>query len=116
MFMYHGWPKLTGGPDSWRQLGMAMGNLGITFFPAVWGLMSASAEFIGGACLFVGFMTRPICVLMAFNMLVASVFHLRKGDGLMLASHAIESCIVFTGLVFIGSGKYSVDSLLAINK
>ena len=59
MFILHGLPKMMGGPEQWAGLGMAMGNLGITFAPAFWGFMAAFAELVGGICLLLGIMLRP---------------------------------------------------------
>jgi len=109
MMMMHGLPKLTGGVDRWEAVGGAMGNLGITFFPVFWGLMAAVSETFGGFLLLIGLAFRPACLLLAFTMLTAAINHLSRGDGLMGASHPIELCIVFLGLLFIGPGKYSVD-------
>ena len=108
MFVMHGLPKMLGGPDQWAGLGMAMGNLGVGFAPAFWGFMAAFAELIGGVCLILGFMMRPACGLLFITMLVAAVFHIKKGDGIMGASHAIELGIVFLSLIVIGPGKYSL--------
>jgi putative oxidoreductase len=109
MFMYHGYPKLLGGPEKWAALGSTMKYIGITFMPSFWGLLAAASETFGGFLLLLGLTFRPVCVLLAFTMLIASIMHLKSGDGLMAASHAIELCIVFMGLVFVGPGKYSVD-------
>jgi len=109
MFIYHGAPKIMGGPALWTGLGSAMGNLGVTFAPAVWGFLAALAEFGGGICLLLGFAFRPACIMMAFTMTVAAVFHLSKGDTLNEASHAVESGIVFLSLILIGPGSYSID-------
>ena len=45
---------------------------------------------------------------MVINLIVAALSQLNQG-GLMDASHAIEVCVVFAGLIFVGPGKYSVD-------
>ena len=116
MFIMHGFPKMAGGPEQWAGLGMAMGNLGITFAPAFWGFMAAFAELVGGACLLLGLMFRPACALLTFTMIVATLFHLNNGDGIMGSSHAIEAFIVFFGLIFVGSGKYSIDFFLKKKK
>jgi putative oxidoreductase len=116
MFIYHGLPKLLGGPALWAQLGMATGTLGIHFLPVFWGFMAAVAEGIGGLLLLLGLLSRPACLLMFFNMVVAASFHLGKGDGLGIASHAIEVGIVFLSLVLIGPGKYSLDEVIRPSK
>jgi len=112
MFLFHGYPKLAGGPETWEKLGMAMTTFGIDFLPAFWGFMSAFAEFFGGICIILGLFFRPACILLTINMIVATSMHLSRGDGLMGASHAIEIGIVFLSLIFIGSGKYSLDDIL----
>lgn len=109
MFMYHGFPKITGGPEKWAGLGMAMGSLGIHFFPVFWGFMAAVSEFFGGILLIAGLFTQPTCAFMAFTMAIASLTQLTKGQGLDGASHAMELGIVFIGLIFVGPGKYSLD-------
>ena len=109
MFVVHGAPKLMGGVEMWTRLGGAMGNLGVTFFPVFWGFMAALAEAGGGVCLILGLALRPASVLMAFTMIVAATHHLKAGDGLAGASHAIELAIVFASLILIGPGRYSLD-------
>ena len=108
MFIMHGYPKIMGGPEMWKGVGGAMGNVGITFLPTFWGFLAAITETFGGFLLLIGLAFRPAALLLTFVMLVASLFHL-KTEGLMSASHAIEMGIVFVGLAFVGPGRYSVD-------
>ena len=110
MLIYHGWPKLTGGTQMWHGLGQAMGNLGITFAPAFWGFMAAAAEFFGGIALILGVPLRIFCVLLVIDMFVAALFHLKAGQGLGQASHAIELLIVFISLLVMGAGKFSLSA------
>ncbi len=109
MFIYHGYPKLMGGVQSWEGLGQATKYAGIHFWPVVWGLLAALTEVFGGFLLIIGLAFRPACILLVINLIVATLSHIGKGDGLTGASHAIEDAIVFAGLLFIGPGKYSVD-------
>jgi len=113
MFVHHGWPKISGGPQMWAKIGGAMANFGITFTPAFWGLMAALSEFGGGLCLIAGFKTRIAALFMASTMTVAVTMHLSRGDSLAVASHAIEAGVVFLSLVLIGAGKYSLDARIA---
>lgn len=106
MFLFHGWPKLTGGPDKWAALGQSMGYLGIHVVPVFWGFMAAVSEFFGGACLILGVVFRPACLLLVCTMAVAATMHFGRGDSLQTASHAIELGFVFFGLLFIGPGRY----------
>ncbi|GGG75519.1 quinol oxidase [Parapedobacter pyrenivorans] len=109
MFVMHGYPKLMGGPDRWEGVGSAMGHVGVTFLPVVWGLAAALAETLGGLCLILGLFFRPVALVLAFTMLIAALSHLGRGDGIKGASHAIEIGVVFLGLAFVGPGKYSMD-------
>ena len=113
MFLHHGWPKISGGPEKWAQIGMATANLGVTFAPAFWGLMAALSEFGGGLCLIAGFATRIAAFFMAGTMAVAATMHLSSGDGLSVASHAIEAGVVFLSLILIGAGRFSLDARIA---
>lgn len=109
-FIIHGLPKLTGGPKLWATLGKSMSELGIDFFPIFWGLMAATSEGIGGIFLVLGFCYRPVCILLAFTMAVATLT-LAHGKAANFAdySHPLELAIVFFNLAFIGPGKYSID-------
>lgn len=109
MMMFHGLPKIMGGPDHWAGIGSSMKVIGINFIPAFWGLMAALSEGMGGFLLLLGLFYRPVNMLLTFTMIIAALVHLNKGEGIMGASHAIELGIVFFSLIFIGPGKYSVD-------
>lgn len=109
MFIYHGVPKLAGGPEHWEKLGGAMKVIGVSFAPTFWGLLAAATETFGGLLLIIGLVFRPVCLLLVINLIVAAMMHFSKGDGLQGAAHAIEDAIMFLGLVFIGPGIYSID-------
>ena len=110
MFLLHGLPKLTGGPQKWKALGAAMGNLGVDFYPVIWGFLAAVTEGIGGLLIVLGIFYRPTCVLLTFVMVVAAVKHFRAGDAFIgAASYPLELAFVFLGLAFIGPGRFSVD-------
>ena len=109
MFMLHGYPKLLGGPEKWDAIGGSMKHLGITFYPAVWGLLAAATETFGGFLILLGLAFRPVCLLLLFTMIVAAATHLKTSDNYMDASQAIEMGFVFFGLAFIGPGRYSID-------
>lgn len=112
MFIYHGYPKLTGGPDTWKGIGGATAVVGIHFLPVVWGLLCALTETVGGFLLIIGLAFRPVCLLLVINLVVAAIFlYHQPGEngGLGGAAHPIEDAIMFAGLLFVGPGKYSVD-------
>jgi putative oxidoreductase len=112
MFLYHGAPKLLAGPEKWSQLGTAMSSISVTTVPALWGLMASVSEFFGGICLILGIFSRGASFLLLFAMFIASSWHLKRGDGLIGSSHAIELGIVFLGLLVAGPGRYSLDERL----
>jgi len=105
----HGFPKLAGGPEMWAGVGSAMSNINIHFFPTFWGFMAALAEGLGGLFLLLGLFYRPACIFLLFTMIMAGIYHLSAGDGMAVASRALEMAVVFFGLIFVGPGKYSLD-------
>lgn len=108
MFMHHGYGKLTGGPALWEKIGSAVSYFGIDFGHQIFGLLAALSEFGGGLCLILGFFFRPACFFLLMTMIVAVTMHLKKGDGLQVASHAIEAGILFLSLMFMGPGQRSL--------
>ena len=109
MFILHGYPKIMGGMEQWAGLGSkGMGSIGIHFFPAFWGFMAAFSEFVGGIMILLGIYIRYFSILLFITMLVAVCSHLAGGDGIMGASHAIESAVIFLCLFIGGAGNYSI--------
>ena len=106
MFIFHGWPLLSGGPAIWEKIGAATVYVGIKAFPIFWGFMAAFAQFFGGIALILGLFFRPACLLLVITMAVAATMHIGRGEGLKVASQAIEDGVVFLGLFFIGPGTY----------
>jgi putative oxidoreductase len=104
----HGWPKITGGPHLWKELGGATKYLGIHFAPEMWGFLAALSEFGGGILLILGLLFRPACGALAFTMAVAATM-LIKTQSLGEAAHPLELGIVFLALLFIGPGRFSLD-------
>jgi putative oxidoreductase len=105
-FLFHGIPKIMGGPETWKTLGGAMGMIGITFVPEFWGFMAAISEAVGGALLIFGLFFRTACLFLAVTMAVALNMHIGSGDPFKVYSHALENGIVFLSLFLIGPGKY----------
>jgi putative oxidoreductase len=109
LFIYHGLPKLLGGPTRWEKLGGAAGYVGLHFLPVFWGLLCAITETFGGVLVIVGLAFRPVCLLLVFNLFVAAVASYHTSGNFGDATHALEDLVVFAGLFFIGPGSYSAD-------
>lgn len=110
--LVYGYPKITGGTELWTKLGGAMANLGITSTPVIWGFMAAISEFGGGIFLILGLFTRTASAFMAFTMSVAVIQHLSKLDPWFRVITPIEMLAVFLAMIFLGAGKFSLDSIL----
>ncbi|UOQ70709.1 DoxX family protein [Hymenobacter cellulosilyticus] len=112
MFTIHGYPKLMGGPAMWTQVGGVMKMVGLDFAPAMWGLLAAVAEAVGGQLLALGLFFRVACFLLLVTMIMATLMHVLSGDGFQAYSHALESAFLFLGLLFAGPGRFSLDQVL----
>ena len=113
MLLFHGWGKITGGPELWERLGGSMENLGITFAPVVWGFLAAFSEAVCSVLLVLGILFRPAAFLLAGTMLVAATNHLSRpagepGAGWGAASHALELLAIYIALFLTGPGKYRI--------
>ncbi len=111
MLIFHGWGKITGGPEKWAGVGGSMANLGLDFAPTFWGFLAASAESVGSALLVMGLLFRPATLMLAFTMVIAVTVHLNMPPespraGWSGASHALELFAVYVGLLLTGPGKY----------
>lgn len=121
LMLFHGYGKITAGPELWAKLGSNMEILGIGFAPALWGFFAAFAEFFCSLLVVLGVAVRPAAALVAFTMLVAAARHLglpadNPSSGWSGASHAIEFFSVFVALLLTGPGRYTVVRLFSRSK
>jgi len=86
--------------------------------PTVAAWCSALAEFVGGALLAIGLLTRPAALALTINMLVAAfVAHasapwFSTGTG-PAKEPALLFLVPFVALLMTGPGRYSIDRLIA---
>lgn len=116
MFMWHGFPKLSGGPEKWLAIGQVMSVYGITFAPVLWGFLSAFTECIGGLLIFLGLFYRLAAILLFCNLLVAFSSQMLQNKGLSKSSQSLEDGFSFLAALFIGPGRYSLDYYLNIDQ
>lgn len=107
-FIFHGYPKLFGGPETWAEVGMAVQFLGIDFAPMFFGFLAAVTELFGGIFLIGGIFYRPVIIMLTITMLVAMASKIGEGAGYTEIAHPMKMAIVFIGMIFIGPGKYSI--------
>ncbi|SEN58668.1 putative oxidoreductase [Paracoccus alcaliphilus] len=108
-FMAHGWPKMATLPTG--PVGMVEG-LG---FPAA-GLFApllALTEFVGGALLVAGLLTRPVALAQSFVLLVTVYAHWIAWDE---GYSGAETSLLWLGLMLYfavhGAGRFSVDRVI----
>lgn len=105
MFFGHGWGKL-------EKIGTeAAANFADPFgFGAVSShFLAASAEGLGSLFLVAGLFTRGSSLALAFTMFVAAFFAHANDPFFPKKEFALLYATIFSGLVFLGAGKWSVD-------
>jgi putative oxidoreductase len=107
LFLEHGTSKLFGIPHA-----AMFDQLQIFSLIGLAGIL----EFVGGAMLLVGVLTRPVAFILSGEMAVA-YFMAHAPHGFFPASNqgdaAVLFCFVFLYLSAAGAGKWSVDALIA---
>ena len=108
-FWYHGYPKLSAGPEGWERTGDAVANIGITFGHTAWGLAAALSEGVGGLLFAAGLCFRPVCLAMLGVMVMATVDQM--GREMPQPEHALKNAFVLAGMFLVGAGRYTVSAL-----
>ena len=113
IYLFHGWPKISGGPELWAKVGGAIDVVGIGFAPVFWGFMASCSEFFGALLLIFGLFSRPALAFMSFTMFIATVMLISSGQSYAVFSHPLKMVVVFLSLILIGPGRFSLDSKLS---
>jgi uncharacterized membrane protein YphA (DoxX/SURF4 family) len=74
MLIFHGYGKLTGGPEKWAKIGESLQTFGIDSYPVFWGFMAVFAEFFCSAFIIAGVFFMPAAFFLSVNMIVAVLF------------------------------------------
>lgn len=109
-FIFHGLPKVWGGPEAWETYGAAMQYIGIDAAPMFFGFIAGITELFGGIFLMLGVFYRPVLVMLTITMLVAMASKIGQGAGYPEIAHPMKMAIVFFGMLFIGPGKHSLEN------
>ena len=93
----------------WAAFGSAVRNLGLSTNFQFWGFLGALAGCVGGALMIFGLFFRPGVLLVLAITIIHTLGAVDRSGTLRAALGAIELCLILTGLLFVGPGKYSVD-------
>ena len=86
-------------------------------YPAVQARLAMLAELLGGACLTLGLLARPACLVLVVTMIVAARVGHRRAGYLITndppgAEYTINLAAVCVALAWTGPGALSLDALL----
>lgn len=109
LIAYIGWPFFVGGPEAWKQIGMAVNVVHLNDYYLIFGLMSAMVQFFGGVAIVLGIFTRFFAFFIAVVLGFAIAQMLQRADELLHVVVATQLFLSFLGLVFIGPGRLSLD-------
>ena len=112
--LHAGFSICTGGWDKFPATGWfveQVGGLGWPF-PTFFANCAGAAEYIGGALLVLGLLTRPAAVFLTITMAVAT-FQLQEIRALRTINVAHLYFWVFLMFVFMGAGGWSLDRLFS---
>lgn len=112
----YGVPKFLGGSAYLQQVGSAMKIFGLGSGFEAFGLLAAMIEVVGGIMLILGTFYRTSCLMLAFVMVMATLFKratLPDGatsvDFIMACLHPLSMAGIFLSILFLGPGRLSVQ-------
>lgn len=116
LFVAHGWQKF----NEWTIAGTtaAFGDMGVPLAD-VTAPVVAGLELVGGIALILGFLTRPVALLLTLNMLGALLLvHLPAG--VFVANNGYELVLLLgaaaLAIALVGPGRVSLDHALFVNR
>jgi putative oxidoreductase len=116
VFLYHGSQKLFGafGGPGLQGFSGYLASLGVPA-PGVNAVLAGLAEFLGGAAMLLGLLTRLAAIPMVVTMAVAIITVHAKGFNAATGGmeYPLTLLVVVLGLGLTGAGGLSLDALLA---
>jgi putative oxidoreductase len=115
VLIYHGYGKLFGGNVT-SVAEHVVTPLGLPM-PMAWAYFLGILEFFGGAALAIGFLTRPIALMLTIEFIVITYWHF--GNGYSFASlhggyeYPLLLLLIYAAIFFRGAGRCSVDRMIA---
>jgi putative oxidoreductase len=114
MLIFHGYGKISLETAVWKKIWSMIKTIKINSLAQIWEFM---ALFSGSTCallivlFMIGVLFRPMTVLLAFTMLIEILKHLTlpegtAGAGWSGAAQSLELLIIFSGLLFLGPGRF----------
>jgi putative oxidoreductase len=114
ILIYHGYGKLFGG----NIAGVAehvVTPLGLPI-PMAWAYFLGVLECFGGAALAVGFLTRPIALMLTIEFIIITFWHSGNGYSFSSAHGGFEFplllTLVYAAIFFRGAGRCSIDRMI----
>jgi len=111
-FVLHGYPKLFGPQPGPKGFSQHLQSLGFSA-PLFWAYLVGCAEFFGGICLLLGFLTRLAALVLAIEFLVI-ILKVKWAKGFELSKGGWESdwwlLTMLVSLLVTGPGRAALDS------
>ena len=108
LFVAHGWPKI-------KDLMQNAKNFeGMGFRPGLfWGTLVALLEFFGGLAIIAGLFTQVLGLLLAVEMIVATIWRLKMKHK-FVGGYEFEIALILIGLILatMGGGDFALDNRL----
>ncbi len=112
IFVMHGYPKLFGAKPGPKGFAGYLQSMGFSP-PLFWAYLVALAEFLGGVCFILGFLTRFFALVLALEFLVI-IFKVKWAKGLDLGKGGWEYdwalLMMALSLLVTGPGRWALDS------
>jgi putative oxidoreductase len=114
ILVYHGYNKLFGGIINGVATNVVT-PLGLPD-PILWAYFLGILECFGGAALAIGFLTRPIALMLVVEFLIITYWHFGNGYGFSSPKGGYEYPLVllvlYIAIFFRGAGRCSVDRMI----